>query len=117
MKKRINSSIDLQILADLGMHTRTHKEIAAQYNVSPSYVSKLATGKKELDISFPLPAKLIQTSVNVNEASVKNIVEAVLSQRAFASDAELIAHLEHEITLNALRISVCAQMIKNIKGE
>lgn len=46
---RIDTQIDLKILADLALGYK-NKDLAVKYGVSPSYVSKLKTGRKQLNV-------------------------------------------------------------------
>lgn len=46
---RIDTQTDLKILADLALGYK-NKDLAVKYNVSPSYVSKLKTGRKQLNV-------------------------------------------------------------------
>ena len=49
MPKRISADIDMAILGAIGLGQR-NKDIAEEYGVSASYVSKLKLGKKVPDI-------------------------------------------------------------------
>jgi predicted transcriptional regulator len=49
MPRRITAEIDMSILRDIGMGI-PNKEVARNYGVSASYVSKLKTGKKVPDM-------------------------------------------------------------------
>lgn len=50
MPKRISAAVDMAILRDIGLGFKNNIEIAAEYGVSASYVSKLKTGKKVPDV-------------------------------------------------------------------
>jgi len=52
MPKRISADVDMSILQAIACGTR-HTDIAREFNVSTSYVSKLNTGKKVPDIYVP----------------------------------------------------------------
>lgn len=70
MPKRINSKIDIDILQDLAMGMK-QKEIAQKYNVSTSYISKVKTGQKDIEIY--IPEKPIIVEQNIDEWIDKNI--------------------------------------------
>lgn len=52
MRQRISAKIDYNILADIALGISA-KEIANKYNVSVSYVSKIKTGRKKIDVYIP----------------------------------------------------------------
>lgn len=52
MRKRIDAETDYNILADIALGL-TSKEIAKKYNVSISYVSKVRTGRKKINVYIP----------------------------------------------------------------
>lgn len=56
MRKRISAEVDYNILADLALG-KTSKEIAKKYGVSVSYVSKVRTGRKKIEVYIPEQTK------------------------------------------------------------
>ena len=52
MARRISPEIDMAILADIGLGM-LYKDAAEKHGVSASYVSKLASGKKEIQFYTP----------------------------------------------------------------
>ena len=52
MRQRISAEVDYNILADVALGLPA-KEIAEKYNVSVSYVSKVKTGRKKIDVYIP----------------------------------------------------------------
>jgi len=52
MRQRISAEVDYNILADIALGLPA-KEIAEKYNVSVSYVSKVKTGRKKIDVYIP----------------------------------------------------------------
>lgn len=56
-RKRIDAKTDYNILADLGLGL-TPKELAVKYNVSVSYISKVRTGRKKIDVYIPETIKV-----------------------------------------------------------
>jgi len=53
MRQRISSSIDYNILADIALGKESAKELATKYGVSVSYISKIKTGRKKIDVCIP----------------------------------------------------------------
>lgn len=56
MRKRIDAKTDFDILADLALGL-TSKEVSEKYKVSISYVSKVRTGRKKIDVYIPEQTK------------------------------------------------------------
>lgn len=56
MRKRISAETDYNILADISLGL-TSKEIAKKYGVSVSYVSKVRTGRKKIEVYIPEQTK------------------------------------------------------------
>ena len=52
MPKKIDAKTDFEILADLALKM-SYKDIAKKHGVSLSYVSKVKTGKKKIDVYIP----------------------------------------------------------------
>lgn len=52
MRQRISPQIDFNILADLSLGISA-KEISKKYGVSISYVSKVKTGRKKIEVYIP----------------------------------------------------------------
>jgi transcriptional regulator with XRE-family HTH domain len=52
MRQRISAKVDYDILADIALGLPA-KEIAAKYGVSVSYISKIKTGRKKIDVYIP----------------------------------------------------------------
>lgn len=52
MRKRISAKTDYDILADIALGVPP-KEIATKYKVSVSYISKIKTGRKKIDVYIP----------------------------------------------------------------
>lgn len=52
MRQRISSAVDYNILADIALGIPA-KELAVKYKVSVSYISKIKTGRKKIDVYFP----------------------------------------------------------------
>lgn len=57
MRQRISAQVDYNILADIALGIPA-KEIAAKYSVSVSYISKIKTGRKQIDVYIPEQLKM-----------------------------------------------------------
>jgi len=52
MRQRISAHVDYNILADIALGLPA-KDIATKHKVSVSYVSKIKTGRKKIDVYIP----------------------------------------------------------------
>lgn len=73
MRQRINAETDFNILADLALGIPA-KEVALKYNVSVSYVSKVKTGRKKINVYIPEQAKEIN-QMKYYESDVDKLIE------------------------------------------
>lgn len=111
MPRRISAEIDLQILADLGVG-QLHKDIATKYGVSPSYVSKLALGKKVPDIH------IIKSDMTEKfKWPVEQVIQFVDSLEMFATEQESMDYLEKQIQLTVLRLKLYVDMLNKLKED
>lgn len=118
MPRRINAEIDMQILRDIGLGL-LHKEIADKYDVSPSYVSKVARGKKIPDFYFPDPANLMHgRSIETYEKDIEAIIQSVARRKIIVDKDDILEHLNSEIQNAIIKIKVNLELIKKYKkGE
>lgn len=112
MPRRISPEIDMQILAEAG-HGVPHKDIAQKYNVSPSYVSKLCTGKKRPEIYIP---KNDNPEHSFND-EIEEIADLVGRRAVFASNKAAIAFVKNQLAglIKLARIYVAT--IKELEKE
>jgi len=92
MPKRITAEIDMNILRDVGLGLR-NIDIAKEYDVSPSYVSKVKRGKKIPDM-YVLSAT---TTVYPND--------------------DVVEWLEIKLENSKKDLHIYTQLLNKIKGE
>lgn len=107
----------MQILADVAMRTMTNKEIAAKYGVSPSYVSKISTGKKVLDIHVAEPSKVIDDDFTAYEDDIDAVLALVEQRKVLVSNDDIVKFLRQQITKSVVKIKIYSELIKKYKGE
>lgn len=73
MKQRIDAVTDFNILADIALGIPA-KDIAAKYNVSVSYISKVKTGRKKVDVYIPEQTK-IENRIRYYQSDVDKLSE------------------------------------------
>jgi predicted transcriptional regulator len=98
MPSRIDADTDMQILADIGLGIR-NKDIAKNYGVSPSYVSKLKLGHKVPNIYV---TKATMSAVDGMDAVDKK---------------SMIAYLERQIEDERVQLNTHIQILQYLKGE
>jgi hypothetical protein len=115
MPKRISAEIDMQILADIGLGM-LNKDVAVKYNVSPSYVSKLSLGKKVPDIHIPKPTAVIDASIDVNYATIKEIETIIKDNQILASNQEVEKFVRDKIDRSIIEAKIFIEIFKIYKG-
>jgi predicted transcriptional regulator len=116
MPRRITADIDMQILADVGMGVM-YKEIASKYGVSPSYVSKLAGGKKVPDIHIPAPHKIMDEDFEAYEDDIDAVVALINKRTILVSKEDIIKYLKSQIQKSVVRIKMYTELIKKYEGD
>jgi len=116
MPRRISAEVDMQILADLGVGM-LHKNIALRYGVSPSYISKLAVGKKIPDIHVTPPPKTITADIEIYDDDIEKILQTVNDSRVFVSKDETIRYLRRQVQLAAVRLKVYTELLNKYQEE
>lgn len=76
MPKKINTATDIRILEELALGI-ANKEIAERYNVSPSYVSKLKMGRKNIDFHLVEGVGMIPAA---STREIMDFLEAKIAQ-------------------------------------
>lgn len=115
MPKRISADIDMQILADVGLGM-LNKDVAVKYQVSPSYVSKLSLGKKVPDIHIPKPTTVIDQSIDVNLATIRDIETIISDNPVIASKDEVEKFLKNKIDKSIVHAKLYIDLLKMFKG-
>jgi hypothetical protein len=116
MPRRISAEKDMQILADVGLGM-LNKDVAAKYNVSPSYVSKLSLGKKVPDIHIPKPMQFSVQDINVHKATLDELQKIIEDNQVLASEDEYIKILKDRIKNALIDAKLYIEVLKKFKGE
>lgn len=111
MPKRISADIDMQILADIALGL-LHKNIAKKYGVSPSYISKVASGKKVPDIHIPDLQKVLNDNLEAYEDDVDEVTEMIMRKRLLVSEDDITKFLNAQITKSILRAKVYTTLLR-----
>ena len=115
MPRRISAEKDMQILADVGLGM-LNKDVAVKYNVSPSYVSKLSLGKKVPDIHIPRPTTVVDQSIDVNLATIRDIEQIIKDNQILASVNEVEKFMREKIDKSIIEAKIYIELFKILKG-
>ncbi len=115
MPKRISADIDMQILADVGLGM-LNKDVAKKYGVSASYVSKVSLGKKVPDIHIPKPTAIVDQSLDVNLATIRDIQNIIKDNQVLASDKEVEKFMQDKIDKSIIEAKIYIELFKILKG-
>lgn len=116
MPRRITADIDMQILTDVGMGLM-YKDIAKKYNVSASYVSKLAGGKKTPDVYVPVLQKVVDEDFEAYEDDIEAVIALIDKRKVIVSDDDIVKFLKTQIQKSVVRIKMYLELIKKYKGD
>lgn len=116
MAKRIDAETDMQILSEIGLGI-PNKVIAERYGVSASYVSKIKTGRKVIDVYVPIPEKLQSNGLEVYEQPLEELIDTILKLPVITDEADIIKQLKEERIKAALRVKILTEILNKLKGE
>lgn len=116
MARRIDAVTDMNILRDLGLGM-TNKAIAEKYKVSASYVSKIKTGRKVINIYVPEPKTTQADGLEIYKEPLDSLIEMVLALPVFKENDDIIAWVKKERIRAALRVKMLTEILNKMKGE
>ena len=116
MPKRIEANIDMSILQDIATGMQ-NKDIAVKYNVSRSYVSKVLTGRKLIDMQIPDLKSILQEDFEVYEDDITSIIETIHNKKILVNHTDVVTFIEAQITKSLVRAKVYSEILKKVKGE
>lgn len=116
MRKKVTPNIDMQIIAALSSGM-TNKEIAKMYGVSPSYVSKLKTGKKIPYIHVVEPSLIKDEFFEIYNSDMVDILMFLESKELLVSKQELIEYLTVQMKKSIVQAKVYQNILRRIKNE
>lgn len=116
MRKKVTPNIDMQIIASLSSGM-TNKEIAKICGVSPSYVSKLKTGKKVPYIHVVEPSLIKDEFFEIYNADMMDILMFLESKELFVSKQELIEYLTVQMKKSIVQAKMYQNILRRIKNE
>lgn len=114
MGRKINAKTDRDILVDIGLGIR-YKDIAAKHGVSPSYVSKLSTGKKKPALDIPIPQTFQEDDILAYIDDVDAVVKLIDKRPVMVNKRDIVSFLEGQIQKSVIRIKLYNELLKIIK--
>ena len=117
MNKKIAANIDQQILLALSMG-ESNKSIAAKYNVSTSYVSKVKTGKKIPSIKLIEPTLIKDEFFKVDNKELLNMLIALhTTEMLLDIDTSIIEYLEVQMKKCLIHAKMYETILNKIKEK
>jgi DUF1365 family protein len=116
MPKRISADIDIAILTDIGLGL-PYKDIAVKHNVSASYVSKVANGKKVPDIHVPEPSKTLDDDIETFTDDIEAVSELLGRRKVVADKKSVEEYLKTQLYRTIVRAKIYVELLKKYKGD
>ena len=111
---RITPEIDVAILMELSNGT-PNKTIAERFGVSPSYVSKLRTGKK---LPYVHIASLgAMQNVLANKTDIEATLAFLMERDLLVTREQIISFLEDKIRVSIVQAKIYQELLNKYKGE
>lgn len=114
MRQRISAKVDYNILADIALNLPA-KEIAEKYNVSISYVSKIKTGRKKIDVYIPEQIE-VANKIAFYKSDIDKL-EEYFDSSPISLDDKSTDSLDGLIIQKLAELKVLLKTRKLIKGE
>jgi hypothetical protein len=113
--KRISPQIDLEILEGLAAGYN-NKQLADLYKVSPSYVSKLKTGKKVPYIHIANPTLIKDEFFEVYNTNLAEAVAYIDSKDLIVNKKDIVEYLEIQMQKCVIKAKVYQEILKKFKN-
>lgn len=115
-RKRIDPETDVAIIMEFSNGT-LNKDIAEMFNVSPSYVSKLKTGKKAPRIHVSNVDVLHDARLTTNKTDIEAVLTYVMELDTLVTRAQIISFLEDKLNYVVIQVKIYQELLKKYKGE
>lgn len=113
--KRIDAEIDLQILEGLAAGYN-NKQLAELYNVSPSYVSKLKTGKKVPYIHVANPTLIKDEYFEAYTNNIAEVLAYLDCKDIIVNKADIVEYLEVQLQKTIIRAKMFQEILRKFKN-
>lgn len=113
---RILPEIDVAILMELSSGT-PNKTIAEKYGVSPSYVSKLRTGKKIPYVHVTDIGIMQNAKVAANKTELEAILAFIMERDLLVTREQIVSFLEEKLYMAIIQAKIYQDLLNKYKGE
>ena len=115
MRKPISPEIDLKILEGLAAGY-TNKQLSTMYDVSPSYVSKLKTGKKVPYIHIANPSLIKDEFFEVYNTNLAEIVTYINNKDLIVNKKDIVEYLEVQMQKHIIKAKMYQEILRRFKN-
>lgn len=116
MARRIDPETDKKILAAVALGMLS-KDAAEKYGVSPSYVSKLTSGKKNMSYGMPDIRTLIEGDLELYEEDLDALLINIADTDIFLDPLDPRSYLDALIKRTLVRLKIYLELKKKIEGD
>ena len=113
--KKISPEIDLEILEGLAAGY-SNKQLAELYKVSPSYVSKLKTGKKVPYIHVANPTLIKDEFFEVYNTNLTEVLAYLDCKDLIVNKREIIEYLEVQMQKAVIKAKMYQEILRRLKN-
>lgn len=115
MPSKIDPTTDLQIY-ELLAQGKTNKEIASILDVSPSYVSKIKTGKKVPYIHIAQPSIIKDEFFEIYNTDMNELLLYLSNKKLIVADSDIIEYLTVQMKKAMIRAKMYQEILRRIKN-
>lgn len=115
MPSKINPTTDLQIYELLAQGI-TNKEIASILGVSPSYVSKIKTGKKIPYIHIAQPSIIKDEFFEFYNTDMDELLLYLSNKKLIVADSDIVEYLIVQMKKAMVRAKMYQEILRRIKN-
>lgn len=112
--KKILPEIDLQILEGLAAGY-TNKQLAQMHNVSPSYISKLKTGKKVPYIHVANPTLIKDEYFEVYNTNLTEVLAYLECKDLIVNKKDIVEYLEVQMQKAIIKAKMYQEILRRLK--
>jgi hypothetical protein len=113
--KKVSPEIDLKILEGLAAGYN-NKQLAEMYKVSPSYISKLKTGKKVPYIHVANPTLIKDEYFEVYNTNLSEITAYLNSKDLIVNKTDIVEYLEVQMQKCIIKAKVYQEILNRYRG-
>ena len=110
-RQKIPVTTDLSILQDLAANY-TCREIAIKHGVSPSYVSKIKSGKKNLNIHVSNPTVIKDEFFEVYNSDLIDLIGYLEDKDLIVEKKDIVEYLEVQMKKSIIRAKMFQEILR-----